>query len=101
VFQRTPAYVLPHDNRPVTARERRLYERLPLAQRAARITTYWKREALAIGFLMRPDLLARAEGLWRRHLRGTARRGSRLERPAAAQAARHHLGLGLLELVSR
>ncbi len=68
VFQRTPAYVLPHDNRPVTARERRLYARLPLTQRASRVVTYWKREALAVGFLMRPDLLARAEGLWRRHL---------------------------------
>src|SRR3984885_5249368 len=41
LFQRTAAYVLPHDNRPVTARERALYRRLPLAQRAARIATYW------------------------------------------------------------
>jgi cation diffusion facilitator CzcD-associated flavoprotein CzcO len=68
LFQRTAAYVLPHDNRPVTARERALYRRLPLAQRAARIATYWRREKLAIGFVLRPRLLERAEAGWRRYL---------------------------------
>jgi cation diffusion facilitator CzcD-associated flavoprotein CzcO len=68
VFQRTPAYVLPHTNRPVTRRERRLYRSLPVTQRAARIATYWMREATAIGFLMRPQLLGKAEQLWRRHM---------------------------------
>jgi hypothetical protein len=36
LFQRTPAYVMPHNNRP--------------------------------GFVMRPQILRSAEGLWRRHL---------------------------------
>src|SRR5580698_4937493 len=44
VFQRTAAYVLPHNNRPVTPSERRLYRYLPVTQRAARVATYWTRE---------------------------------------------------------
>jgi len=68
VFQRTPAYVLPHNNRPVRRWERRLYRSLPATQVAARIATYWKREILAIGFVMRPQILARAEVIWRRHM---------------------------------
>jgi cation diffusion facilitator CzcD-associated flavoprotein CzcO len=68
VFQRTAAYVLPHNNRPVTRRERRLYRYLPATQRAARVVTYWMRELLAIGFIMRPQILGKAESLWRRHL---------------------------------
>ena len=71
VFQRTPAYVLPHNNRPVTAGERRLYQYLPVTQRAARAATYWTRELLAIGFLMRPQILARAEDMWRAHMERT------------------------------
>jgi cation diffusion facilitator CzcD-associated flavoprotein CzcO len=68
VFQRTPAYVLPHTNRPVRPAERRLYTYLPVTQRAARIATYWTREVLAVGFLMRPQILARAEEMWRAHM---------------------------------
>jgi cation diffusion facilitator CzcD-associated flavoprotein CzcO len=45
-----------------------MYRRAPLTQRLARIRTYWTREMLAIGFVQRPQLLAQAEGRWRRHL---------------------------------
>jgi cation diffusion facilitator CzcD-associated flavoprotein CzcO len=68
VFQRTAAYVLPHTNRPVTRRERRLYRYLPVTQRAARAATYWMRELLAVGFLMRPQILVKAEAMWRKHM---------------------------------
>jgi cation diffusion facilitator CzcD-associated flavoprotein CzcO len=68
VFQRTPAYVLPHDNRPVTGREQRMYRHLPVTQRASRLAAYWTRELLAVGFVLRPQLLARAEKQWRRHM---------------------------------
>jgi cation diffusion facilitator CzcD-associated flavoprotein CzcO len=68
VFQRTPAYVLPHNNRPVRRRERLLYRSLPVTQAAARVATYWMREILAIGFVKRPQILLRAESLWRRHM---------------------------------
>jgi cation diffusion facilitator CzcD-associated flavoprotein CzcO len=68
LFQRTPAYVMPHGNRPVTRRARLLYRRLPLTQSALRIAAYWSREILVLGFVLRPGILRRAEGLWRRHL---------------------------------
>jgi cation diffusion facilitator CzcD-associated flavoprotein CzcO len=68
VFQRTAAYVLPHTNRPVRARERRLYRAVPAAQRVARALTYCQRELLAIGFVLRPQILQRAEAIWRRHM---------------------------------
>jgi cation diffusion facilitator CzcD-associated flavoprotein CzcO len=68
LFQRTPAYVMPHGNRPVTRRARLLYRRLPLTQSALRVAAYWSREVLVLGFVLRPGILRRAEGLWRRHL---------------------------------
>jgi cation diffusion facilitator CzcD-associated flavoprotein CzcO len=68
VFQRTPAYVVPHDNRPVPRWQQLMYRHAPVTQRLARIRTYWTREMLAIGFVRRPELLARAEARWRGHL---------------------------------
>jgi cation diffusion facilitator CzcD-associated flavoprotein CzcO len=68
LFQRTPAYVLPHNNRPVTRAEKVAYKYLPATQRAARTATYWQRELLALGFVFRPQLLLRAEALWRSHM---------------------------------
>jgi cation diffusion facilitator CzcD-associated flavoprotein CzcO len=68
VFQRTPAYVVPHDNRPVPRWQQLMYRYAPVTQRLARIRTYWTREMLAIGFVRRPELLARAESRWRQHL---------------------------------
>jgi cation diffusion facilitator CzcD-associated flavoprotein CzcO len=70
VFQRTAPYVMPHNNRPVTTAERVLYKYLPVTQQAARAATYWTRELLAVGFVMRPQILAKAEELWRRHMEG-------------------------------
>ena len=49
VFQRTPAWVVPHRDRPITSRERALYRHLPLAQRLVRYGVYWLRELLVIG----------------------------------------------------
>jgi cation diffusion facilitator CzcD-associated flavoprotein CzcO len=49
VFQRTPGWVVPHRDRPITGRERTLYRHLPLAQRVVRYGVYWLRELLVIG----------------------------------------------------
>jgi cation diffusion facilitator CzcD-associated flavoprotein CzcO len=68
LFQRTPAYVLPHNNRPVSRAEKVLFKYLPATQVAARSVTYWTRELLAVGFVFRPQLLVRAEALWRAHM---------------------------------
>jgi cation diffusion facilitator CzcD-associated flavoprotein CzcO len=68
LFQRTPAWVIPRTDRPVTRLERRVYRAIPAAQRLARAGVYWGRELTATAFL-HPRLMRFAEGLARRHLR--------------------------------
>jgi cation diffusion facilitator CzcD-associated flavoprotein CzcO len=50
VFQRTPPWVVPHPNRPMTRVERAVYSRLPLAQLAMRAGIYWARESCVLQF---------------------------------------------------
>jgi cation diffusion facilitator CzcD-associated flavoprotein CzcO len=68
VFQRTAAFVVPHNNKPVKARTKALYLLVPPTQRASRALIYWMREFLAIGFVKNPRILKRAEVVWRRHM---------------------------------
>jgi cation diffusion facilitator CzcD-associated flavoprotein CzcO len=68
LFQRTPAWVLPHTDRPTRPLERWLYRHVPGLQRAARAGTYWSRELLAIGFTKNPRLLRPVQRLGLRHL---------------------------------
>ncbi len=70
VFQRTAPFVVPHTNKPVSGRRKRLYAAVPATQRMSRVTNYWLRELLAIGFIKRPKILKRAEAVWRRHMEG-------------------------------
>ena len=67
VFQRTPPWVMPHSARPVTRVERRLYRRLPLAQRAVRGAIYAARELLVLGFVKQPRGLKLLERIAARH----------------------------------
>jgi cation diffusion facilitator CzcD-associated flavoprotein CzcO len=69
VVQRTPPWVVPHSNRPTTALERRLYRRLPVAQKLVRGAIYAAREALVLGFVKRPKLLKLLERVSRAHMR--------------------------------
>jgi cation diffusion facilitator CzcD-associated flavoprotein CzcO len=48
VFQRTPPWVVPHHNRPLTGAEQSLYRVLPRAQLAMRAGIYWARESLVL-----------------------------------------------------
>jgi cation diffusion facilitator CzcD-associated flavoprotein CzcO len=57
VFQRTPPWVVPHRDRPITDLERRLYRSVPAAQRAVRATVYFSRELLVTGLAYRPQLM--------------------------------------------
>lgn len=68
LFQRTPAWILPRLDHPISARRRALFRALPIAQRLARTAIYMQRELLVPGFLNRNRLLQRAEVLARRHL---------------------------------
>ena len=51
VFQRTPPWVLPRPDRPLSARERRWFRRFPFLQRLARWRIYARQELLVTGFL--------------------------------------------------
>lgn len=54
VFQRTPPWILPRNNRPTTASGRWLKRYLPGVQRARRLALYWKAEPIAVGFTLKP-----------------------------------------------
>jgi cation diffusion facilitator CzcD-associated flavoprotein CzcO len=51
VFQRTPPWVVPHSDRPVTRLEQRVYRVLPVTQRLVRAGVYWLRESLVFGLV--------------------------------------------------
>jgi cation diffusion facilitator CzcD-associated flavoprotein CzcO len=68
VFQRTPPWVMPHRDRPITDIERRIYRRFPAAQRAVRNTVYFTREMLVPGFVYRPRLMQFPQNVAQRHL---------------------------------
>ena len=67
IYQRTPAWILPHPDRPIGPRERALYRSLPVAQRVVRGAVALSREALVLGF-RHPPLGRPGEWLARRHL---------------------------------
>ncbi len=68
VFQRTPPWVLPHTDRPISRLERALYRRQPALQRAVRAGIYTARELLVVGLARRPRLLATLRRLATAHL---------------------------------
>ncbi|MHB1785983.1 MAG: flavin-containing monooxygenase [Acidimicrobiales bacterium] len=68
LFQRTPPWVLPHHNRPITGTERAIYRRFPALQRLVRATVYWSREWFVTGLLRNNKTLKAVERLARGHL---------------------------------
>ena len=68
VFQRTPTWILPHTDRPITSWERAVYRRVPAAQRAVRSAVYWQRELLVSGMVKDPRRMALVRMLAARHL---------------------------------
>lgn len=69
VFQRTPPWVIPHFDRPVSGLERLLYQLVPQAQDVQRNLFFALYEACGIGFRGRTELIAPIETLGRAHLR--------------------------------
>ncbi|HVD00687.1 MAG TPA: NAD(P)/FAD-dependent oxidoreductase [Candidatus Dormibacteraeota bacterium] len=65
LFQRTPAWIMPHRDRPVRQAARALYRHAPWLQSAVRTGVYWWRETFALAFMKVrrdsvPERLARA-----------------------------------------
>jgi cation diffusion facilitator CzcD-associated flavoprotein CzcO len=68
VIQRTPPWVVPHRDRPITRVERFLYKTFPPLQRAVRAGVYFSRELLVPGLVYRPKLLKVVEKVARKHI---------------------------------
>jgi cation diffusion facilitator CzcD-associated flavoprotein CzcO len=68
VVQRTPPWVVPHRDRPITRLERALYRRVPALQRLVRTGVYFSRELLVPGLVHRPRMLALVEKVARKHI---------------------------------
>ncbi len=68
LFQRTPAWVLPHTDRPISDLERSLYRRFPPLQRLVRAWIYGSRELLVLGLAKDPRLIAPVRWLAQQHL---------------------------------
>ncbi|TDD28875.1 NAD(P)/FAD-dependent oxidoreductase [Actinomadura sp. KC06] len=67
VFQRTPPWIIPKPDRPVTGLERTLFRRVPIVQRGYRNGVYLMQESFVLGF-KNPRLLKAASSLARLHL---------------------------------
>jgi cation diffusion facilitator CzcD-associated flavoprotein CzcO len=67
LFQRTPPWIMPRPDRPITKLERFIYRRFPKAQIAMRNAIYWGRELFAIPMLHH-RLSKIIERVGRRHL---------------------------------
>jgi cation diffusion facilitator CzcD-associated flavoprotein CzcO len=68
IFQRTPPWVVPHRDRPISEFERRLYRRLPALQRIVRSSVYLSRELLVPGLAYRPQLMNALQKIAQSHL---------------------------------
>ncbi len=68
LFQRTPAWIAPRRDRPISARRRALYRRFPLLQKLTRAAIFWSREVMVLGLVKRPRLLGLVERVARAHL---------------------------------
>lgn len=61
VYQRTPAWVLPRPDRPVSGARKLAYEMLPITQKLARGLRFGLLETRILGILTRPELLKLAQ----------------------------------------
>ncbi len=68
LFQRTPAWVLPHTDRPISRLERAVYRRFPVVQKLARAFVYWCRELVVIAMTKNPRLTKPIERVARANL---------------------------------
>jgi cation diffusion facilitator CzcD-associated flavoprotein CzcO len=73
VFQRTPPWVMPDPDRPVSGLERTLFRRMPLTQRMLRTAIYLIHETTVLGTIVDRRLSSALEQIARKHLREQVR----------------------------
>jgi cation diffusion facilitator CzcD-associated flavoprotein CzcO len=71
LYQRTPAWVLPKGDRPLSARRRAFLARHPRAHRAYRAAMYTALESRAVGFNTNPAFLRPVEWLATQHIKAS------------------------------
>ena len=72
VFQRTPPWVLPRHDGPISGTARSLFRKLPWLQKLARAQIYVQREIMALGFL-NPWLMASTQSKALRHMQAAVK----------------------------
>jgi cation diffusion facilitator CzcD-associated flavoprotein CzcO len=68
LFQRTPAWVLPRLDRPISPARQRVYARVPAAQKLVRLGLYLSREVTVGAFVRRPSVLRAAQRIALGHM---------------------------------
>ena len=63
LFQRTPAWVLPRNDRRISRLERWLFRTVPPAQRLARFFLYISHESYVVAFTKRPEMLKAVQNI--------------------------------------
>ncbi|HJH20717.1 MAG TPA: NAD(P)/FAD-dependent oxidoreductase [Pseudomonas lactis] len=76
LFQRTPPWIMPKPDRPITAAERWLFKHVPLTQKLVRAALYWALEGRVVGFALHPRLMKMVQKIALRHLRKQVARPS-------------------------
>lgn len=68
LFQRTPPWIMPKPDRPISRFERWLFKHLPFTQRMVRSAFYWALEGRVVGFALHPRLMKMVQKIALRHL---------------------------------
>lgn len=68
VFQRSAPWILPKADRPLGPTESKVYGAIPMLQNAHRQALFWLNEARAMGFVIDPRIMRRAQKLALRYL---------------------------------
>ncbi len=87
LFQRTPAWVVPRADAPISRLARWLYRVSPWLMKLTRAAIYWKLESRALGFTRWPRVLRAAEWLGKRHIRQQVKDATLQERLTPKYAA--------------
>jgi cation diffusion facilitator CzcD-associated flavoprotein CzcO len=58
VFQRTPPWIVPKNDFPIGDAARARYRKMPLLQKLARTSLYWRHELFALGFVVEPKVMS-------------------------------------------
>lgn len=68
LFQRTPPWILPRLDGPISNWKQRLFQRLPFMQYVARGKIYLQRELMVLAFVHRPNMMRQAEQMAMKHM---------------------------------